>query len=193
MPLTYLGGRGKNSRFPAAKFQPYLCALMKKEFHSVKERINSMIDFFYPFFRRLVDLQTFRYAAAGSGNTIFDIVLYFVTYNFILQKQVFYAGPFAISPHIAAFMITFPITFLSGFLLMRYVVFPESTATRKRVQISRYMAVVCICILLNYGFLKLFVDVFGWWPLPSKILTTFFVVTFSYLSQKNFTFRKQPA
>jgi len=166
---------------------------MKKQFHSVKDRIISLIDFFYPFFGKLMDLQTFRYAAAGGGNTIFDIAIYFVTYNFILQKQVLYAGPLAISPHIAAFMITFPITFLSGFLLMRYVVFPESTATRKRVQISRYLVVVFICILLNYGFLKLFVDELGWWPLPSKILTTIFVVTFSYLSQKKFTFRKQPA
>jgi putative flippase GtrA len=179
--------------FPCCKFQPYLYTLMKKEFHSVKERIITLIDFFYPFFGRLMDLQSFRYAAAGGGNTIFDIILYFVTYNFILHKEILYAGPIAVSPHIAAFMITLPITFLSGFLLMRYVVFPESTGTRKRVQISRYLAVVFICILLNYGFLKLFVDVFGWWPLPSKILTTIFVVTFSYLSQKHFTFRKQPA
>jgi putative flippase GtrA len=49
--------------------------------------------------------------------------------------------------------------------------------------------VVFICILLNYVFLKLFVDYWGWYPTPSKILTTLFVVTFSYLSQKHYTFR----
>src|SRR5687767_5989312 len=106
---------------------------MKKQFHSIKDRIISVIDFFYAPVKPLIDLQTFRYAAAGGGNTVFDIVLYFITYNFILRKQIFYAGPFAISPHIAAFIITFPVTFLSGFLLMRYVVFPESTGTRKRI------------------------------------------------------------
>lgn len=164
---------------------------MKKQFHSAKDRIISVIDFLYAPVSQWIDLQTFRYAAAGGGNTLFDISLYFVTYNFILQKQVIHAGPFAISPHIAAFMLTFPVTFLSGFLLMRYVVFPESTGTRKRIQISRYLGVVFICILLNYGFLKLFVEVFRWWPLPSKVLTTVFVVAFSYLSQKKFTFRGQ--
>ena len=50
--------------------------------------------------------------------------------------------------------------------------------------------VVFGCLLLNYGFLKLFVDVFGWYPTPSKLVTTVFVVIFSYLSQKNYTFKE---
>jgi len=33
------------------------------------------------------------------------------------------------------------------------------------------------------------VEVLGWWPLPAKIATTFFVVMFSYFSQKKFAFR----
>ncbi len=165
---------------------------MKKHFHSVKEKLISLIDFFYPLFNKVMDKQSFHYAACGGSNTIFDITLYFITYNFILLKQVIHIGAFAISPHIAAFLFTFPLTFLSGYTLMRYIVFPESTGTRKRVQISRYLFVVFICILLNYGFLKLFVEVFGWWPLPSKLATTFFVVAFSYFSQKKFAFRTQP-
>jgi putative flippase GtrA len=72
---------------------------------------------------------------------------------------------------------------------MRYVVFPEAATTRKRVQMTKYLSVVFVCFLLNYGFLKLFVEVFGWWPLPAKIATTFFVVAFSYFSQKKFAFR----
>lgn len=137
-----------------------------------------------------MDLQTFRYAACGGGNTVFDIALYTFTNNYILQQQVVHIGPMAISSYIASFIFTFPVTFLTGFLLMRYVVFPESASTRKRVQITKYLTIVFVCILLNYGFLKLFVEVFGWWPLPSKIATTFFVVMFSYISQKKFAFRK---
>jgi len=49
--------------------------------------------------------------------------------------------------------------------------------------------VVVFSLKQNYVFLKLFVDKFGWWPLPSKIITTFLVVLFSYFSQKHFTFR----
>jgi putative flippase GtrA len=138
-----------------------------------------------------MDKQTFRYAACGGSNTIIDIALFTITNNYILHQQIVRVGPFSISSYIASFIFTFPVTFLTGFLLMRYVVFPESAETRKRIQMTKYLTVVFICILLNYGFLKLFVEVFGWWPLPAKIATTIFVVTFSYLSQKKFAFKKK--
>jgi len=49
--------------------------------------------------------------------------------------------------------------------------------------------VVLGCLFLNYTFLKLFVEVFKWYPTPSKLVTTVFVVAFSYFSQKNYTFK----
>ena len=164
---------------------------MKERFHQIKDFIISVIDFFYPPFSKIMDKQTFRYAASGGANTIFDITLYFITYNYILDKQFVPVGGFVISPHIAAFLLTFPITFITGFFLARYVVFPESSGTRKRIQLTKYLSVVFVCVLLNYGFLKLFVEVFGWWPLPAKLATTIFVVSFSYFSQKKFAFKKQ--
>jgi len=162
---------------------------MRKHFSSVRDFIISTIDFFYPPFRRLMDKQTFRYAACGGNNSVFDITLFAITYNFILHKSIVQIGSLAISPHIAAFIITFPITFLSGFILMRYVVFPDAKTTKKRVQGGKYLLVVLCCILLNYIFLKIFIEKLGWWPLPSKIITTLFVVLFSYFSQKHFTFK----
>jgi putative flippase GtrA len=175
----------------AAISNPYLCGPMKKRFYKLKDLIIAAIDFFYPYFSKLMDKQTFRYAASGGSNTLFDIVLYFVAYNFIVAKKFIPFGNIVISPHIAAFMFTFPVTFITGFILARYVVFPESAGTRKRVQLTRYLSVVFVCVLLNYGFLKLFVEVFKWWPLPAKLATTFFVVMFSYFSQKKFAFKQE--
>lgn len=147
-----------------------------------------MVDIFYPLFRKLMPLQTFRYAACGGFNTCLDISLFFVCYNFILHKQPVHLGFLTIGPHIASFLISFCITFPIGFYLSRYVVFQE-TSVRKREQLTKYLAVVLGCLFLNYIFLKLFVDVFHWYPTPSKLLTTVFVVAFSYFSQKNFTFK----
>ena len=176
-------------RVASAKTNMYLYPFMRDVVYQIKDWIIAMIDFFYPAFNKVMDKQTFRYAACGGTNTLFDITIFTITHNYILHKQIVQVGSFAISPHIAAFLFTFPISFVSGFFLMRYVVFPEAAATRKRVQMSKYLSVVFVCILLNYGFLKLFVDVFGWWPLPAKIATTFFVVAFSFFSQKKFAFR----
>ncbi len=135
-------------------------------------------------------LQTFRYAACGGFNTVLDISLFFVSYNFILQKHQVHIGSVTIGAHIAAFLIGFMVTFPIGFYLSRYVVFQE-TSVKKATQLAKYFTVVFGCLMLNYAFLKIFVDLFGWYPTPSKILTTFFVVAFSYVSQKNFTFKPQ--
>ena len=137
-------------------------------------------------------LQTFRYAACGSANNLLDIFVFFISYNFILHKQVVDLGFFAMKPHIAAFLMSFCISFPTGFLLMRNIVFTESTL-HGRVQLFRYFVLVAICIFLNYIFIKLFVEQLHVYPTIAKILTTFVVVLFSYLTQKNFTFKTESA
>jgi putative flippase GtrA len=133
-------------------------------------------------------LQTFRYIACGGANTLIDILIYFVSYNYILHKQFVYTPVIVISPYIAAFIMAFAVSFPLGFYLNRNVVFTGSSL-RGRVQLFRYMMLVIICILLNYIFIKLFVEQFGIFPTVAKILTTVIVVSFSYLTQKHFTFK----
>jgi putative flippase GtrA len=154
----------------------------------MKDRIIAILDFFYPPFRRFMPIQTFRYAVCGGGNTLLDIFIYFISYNFILQKQIVYTPIGAISPYIAAFLLAFAISFPSGFYLNRNIVFPGSTL-RGRVQLLRYFLLVLVCIALNYIFIKLFVEQFHIFPTIAKMLTTVIVVAFSFVTQKYFTFR----
>jgi putative flippase GtrA len=161
---------------------------MHKLHHSTKKFILAVIDFFYPWFKRLMPLQTFRYAVCGGSNTLLSILTYFISYNFIFDKEIFYGGFVTISPHIAAYILAFLITFPIGFYLSLFVVFPESYLKR-RIQLFRYLVVVLLCNVFNYGFLKLFVEVIHWYPTPSFVLTTALVVTFSYFSQRHFSFK----
>lgn len=162
---------------------------MLKLHHWLKNAILRVVDFFYPPFRRFVPLQTFRYAVCGGSNMALNILIYFISYHYVLHEQNIKTPISVISPHIAAYLISFCVTFPIGFYLSLFVVFPESYL-RKRIQLFRYFVVVIICILLNYAFLKLFVEVFGWYPTPSLMLTTVIVVAFSYFSQRHFSFRK---
>jgi len=147
------------------------------------------VDFFYPVFRPFMDLQTFRYLALGGSNTVLDIFLYFISYNFILDKEIIHVPVFgAISPHIGAFLLAFSITFPIGFLLMRTMVFTESVL-RGRIQLFRYFSVAMFNIFMNYVLLKLFVEQFGFYPTPSKILTTSIIVITTYILQRTFTFK----
>lgn len=156
----------------------------------LKKTIISFIDFFYPPFSRLMPLQTFRYAACGGSNTLLDIVMYSIGYNFILHKHDVDLGFLVIKPHIASIIIAWFVSFPTGFILMRNIVFTESTL-HGRVQLFRYFVLVIICLLLNYIFIKLFVEQFHIYPTIAKVLTTIIVVTFSYLTQKNFTFKAE--
>ncbi len=133
-------------------------------------------------------LETFRYAACGGFNTALDIIIFFVCYNFVFDKQVVHFANLSISAHIASFLAAFVITFPIGFYLSRYVVFSNSNV-RGRTQLIRYFLLVLGCIGLNYMFLKIFVEIFHIYPTVAKIITTVIVVVFSYVMQKHFTFK----
>jgi putative flippase GtrA len=161
----------------------------------IRKLILSVIDFFYPWFKKLMPLQTFRYAACGGTNVLLGIVLYFIGYNYIFHKEVVHVGyiPFygnlALKPFIAAdYLFAIWINFGIGFYLNRYVVFTDSDL-KKRVQLFRYLVVVVSNMVLNYYLLRLFIQVLHWYPTPSKIITTGLLIGFSYLSQKHYTFK----
>ncbi len=154
-----------------------------------KTLILSVIDLLYPLFRPFIDLQTFRYMAVGGSNMLVDILMYFISYNFIIGKHdVHLTSWITISPHIAAFLFAFCISFPLGFIMMRTLVFPNSVLKGK-TQLFRYFSVALLNILLNYVLLKLFVEQFHFYPTPSKIITTGVIVVLSYLLQRFFTFK----
>lgn len=156
--------------------------------HSTRNNILAFIDFFHKPFSGFIKKQTFRYLACGGSNTVLDILIYFVSYNFILDKQPVPIFGLTIAPHIAAFIISFSFSFPVGFALAKYVVFQESNL-KGRIQLFRYALLVATCVVLNYVFLKLFVESFGWYATPSKVVTTVIVALYSYVSQRNFTFK----
>jgi len=134
-------------------------------------------------------LQTFRYAACGGANTALGIFLYFIAFHYVYTQPVVYLPFIAFKNYIAAeYLFAIWFTFPIGFYLSRYVVFPES-ALRKRVQLFRYFLVVGGTILLNYYLLRLFIQIFGWYPTIAKMATSVFVIAFSYFSNRYFSFK----
>lgn len=161
---------------------------MRKIFIIIGKYISDLIDLFYPPFRKYISLQFFRYSVSGASNMVFDWVLYFITYNFIIQKQLVNLGFVTLSPHIASLFVTFPISLFTGFLLQKYVTFTASQL-RGSKQLFRYSLVVGLNLLINYFGLKIFVDLLNFYPTPSKMLITIITVIISYFSQKHFTFK----
>jgi hypothetical protein len=91
--------------------------------HSARDFILPIIDFFYPPFKRLMNLQTFRYAASGGGNTLLGLIIYYISYKYIFFEKMFHFGFYAFKGHNAALFLSFCITFPVGFFMSKYVVF----------------------------------------------------------------------
>jgi putative flippase GtrA len=157
--------------------------------------IHQILDFFYPLVRRIFDKTTYYYAACGSGNLVLSWVSFFLFFNVIFQKKdfVFTSLPFGIgSQTISALtmssIVCACISFLIGFLLMRYVVFTASQL-RGRAQFLRYGIRAVITSTTNWGLLKILVIGMGIFPSIANVLASCVVVTISYLLQRKFSFK----
>lgn len=133
-------------------------------------------------------LKTYRYAVCGGSNLVLDIVLYIIFYHFVFDKVNVDVGIMVFTPHIAALFAVFPITLTTGFLLNKYITFQDSNLKGK-VQFVRYFAVALGAISLSYLLMKMFVDGFGFYPTPSRLLTIFISVIYSYILQSRFSFK----
>ena len=154
----------------------------------MRKKIISFIDSFYPPFKKMLPLQTFRYAVCGGSNMLLDIFLFYINFNYTFQKQILHLGFISLKPYNAALCLSFCVTFPLGFLLSKYIVF-NSSYLRGRVQLFRYVLIVAINLFLNYSIINIMVQYLHFFPTISKIFATVIIVTFSFLSQKHFTFR----
>lgn len=133
-------------------------------------------------------LQTYHYAACGGANTLLSLTTYFLSYHYLFNKEIFRVGFLAFEPHIAALLVAFAFTFPVGFYLSMYVIF-QGSYLKRRIQLFRYFIVIMGCMVINYIFLKIFVEMLGWYATPSQMITTGIVILFNYFSQRHFSFR----
>ncbi len=155
---------------------------------ALSRMLISLIDTLYikPL-ERVISRQMFGYFLCGAANMALDTLWYFLTYHYVVMERNVDLCIVVISPHIAALIIVFPITFFTGFLLNRYVAF-RATQQRTTKQLFRYALSVVGSILLNYALMKLFVELCYVWPTIAKMMTTIIVALYSFLAAKYFSF-----
>ena len=154
----------------------------------VRDKVLSFIDYFYPPFKRIFPKQTFRYAVCGGSNVLLDIFLFYISFHYIVKEKPLDLGFLVLKPYNAALIMAFCVTFPLGFLLSKFIVF-HGSYLKSRIQLFRYCLVVAINLFLNYALLNILVQYLHFYPTISKVFATVVIVTFSYLSQKHFTFR----
>lgn len=148
----------------------------------------TIIDFFYPLFKKWFSLHTFRYMVSGGITVSTGIVGYFLIFNFVLDQKDVKVGDFLVTAKVAALILESIVTFSVGFMLNKYLIFTQSTLIG-RIQLFRYATVFATNLLLNYALLKILTEVFQFYPSVAKALITIVLAVFSYFSQKYFSFK----
>lgn len=154
--------------------------------------IVGIIDFFHKPFAKWIPTQTFRYLACGGSNTILNLAIYSLAFNIVLGRESthIYNDVWITAP-VGAQIISFCICFPIGFILSRYIVFPESNL-RGRKQFFRYVLATATFILLTYVLIKVFALML---PMVRADISYIFIQiitsVLSYLSQRFFTFKTE--
>jgi len=161
---------------------------MEKILIKVGNSLRVFIDFFYPPFSRYMTEQFFRYGFTGALNLLFDWLLYYLIYNYVLQHEMLNLGIVTLSSHIGTMALKIPVVLVSGFLLQKYVTFTNSNIAGG-TQLFRYAIVFLINLGINYLGLKILVDNFSFWPTPSNMIVSVVTIFISYFSQKHYTFK----
>ena len=151
--------------------------------------LTRIIDRFYigPL-RRLMPLQTFRYAAVGALNMVFGWVLFYLIFHYAVRERDMDLGFFVLSGEVMTQVVVFVIITFTGFLLNRSIPFRNSPL-RGHTQLIRYILSVCGSYAINLVVFKTLVDLLYVYPTPAFVISTLIVVVYSYLMQKYFTFR----
>lgn len=156
-----------------------------------RKTVFSVVDFFYPPFRRLMPLKTFRYAACGGSVALLNLCVVAFSNQFIVgDRMPLEIGGLVMQYYTVSFILAFLVSFPIGFLLNKYIVF-QSSNLRGRVQLSRYFAINIFNIILNYLLLHLLVGIWDLWPTPSQAAITVFLAIVSYFVQNFFSFREK--
>jgi len=154
----------------------------------MRNGIITIIDFFYPLFRRFMPLQTFRYAACGGFNVLLGFVIFTLLFHLLAPQGVIRVGAGAFEPYSVSLFFSSATVFCVGFLLNKFVVFTASNL-RGRIQLFRYFLSFISNLAINYVLLKFLIVYMGLYPVLAQIIVTSILVVLSYFTQQYFTFK----
>jgi len=154
----------------------------------MKKSILNLIDFFYPVFKKVMPLQTFRYAACGGTNMILSTLIFIYCHKFVFKEEQFNLGFYAFKSYNVALFVSSCCSFIMGFIFNRYLVFTTSYL-RGHIQLFRYFLSFCFNLFINYVILKVLVEHLNLDAVLAQLISTCIVVVISYLTQSYFTFK----
>ncbi|HYM95394.1 MAG TPA: GtrA family protein, partial [Chitinophagaceae bacterium] len=77
---------------------------MKKHIHNARDIVLPIVDFFYLPFKKLMNLQTFRYAVCGAMNTALGFIVFYISFKYIFAGENLDLGFYVFTPYTVALL-----------------------------------------------------------------------------------------
>jgi len=138
---------------------------------------------------KLLNHKIVRYGLSSGIATGVDVVVYFLAFNFLLQKKDMHlSDALTVSAPMVALAISYSCGLLTNFTITKYFVFTESNL-RGRHQLMRYVAVAILILVLNYGMMALLIRGLHWYPTVSRAISAVVIGFASFVIHRSFSFR----
>ena len=131
-----------------------------------------------------------RFFLSAGIAAIADSLTYYIIINFVINHSDVHLGTKLVKAHEFSFIISYSFGVLVNFAMTKFIVFTDSTL-KNRQQFTRFILVACLGFFANYILLRVFVEVFNFWPTFARITALLSLGVASYYVHKLFTFRNK--
>jgi putative flippase GtrA len=139
--------------------------------------------------RSILDNKIVRYFFSAGIATGVDVLVYFIAFNFIYEKQdIPVTQGLVLSAPTGSLMLSYTCGLITNFLITKYLVFTESDL-RGIHQLARYVLVALAILFLNYLFMSFLIKILEWYPTLSRIVSAITIGLLSFVIHKFYSFR----
>ena len=139
--------------------------------------------------KKLLRSKVFRYFISAGIATWVDIMIYFIAFNYIYEKQdINLLDWLVISAPTASLILSYTAGLLTNFFFTKHLVFKESDLETHK-QLFRYVLVALVVLLLNYLMMRFLIRSLEWFPTIARAVSAITIGLLSFVIHKSFSFR----
>lgn len=140
--------------------------------------------------KSLLRNRAIKYIIAAGVATIVDVGIYFISFNYIFQKQDFrFSFGLLLTAPIASLIVSFSCGLLTNFFISKYFVFKDAAKQKSHIQFLKFASVAFGTLIANYLFMKLLIVGFGLFPTVSRLISAITIGALSFMAHKIFSFK----
>ena len=137
----------------------------------------------------LLKSKIIRYLISAGLAAWVDVVVYFVSFNYLYKKEdIDIFGFYTVSAPTASLILSYTIGLLTNFTLTKFLVFKESELETHK-QLFRYVMVAILVLILNYFLMSFLIRQLEWYPTLARAVSAVSIGVLSFVVHKSFSFK----